>query len=202
MRNRGPQKQTPQMWCMGAEDPLTFPAGPLTRTLLLFVRTDEGYGATLGLDGGTGAGARRVCCDRQPAAEPASAEQLDRSAGVGDPRLVEGLRSYLGAVFESIQLRQVDDCVDLLEGIAEASYLRQPLGEGQLAALEAEAEALATRQLALLATAGRLPTTGAGAAAYSLGPGPRPLRRVELMQLHGVYLPLECFLFERVRGIL
>jgi hypothetical protein len=187
---------------MGAEDPLAFPAGPLTRTLLLFLRTDEGYGATLRLDGRTGAGARRMCCDGQPAAQPASAEQLDSSAGVGDPRLVEGLRSYLGTVFESIQLRQVDDCVDLLEGIAEASNLRQPLGEGQLAALEAEAEALATRQLALLATAGGLATTGAGAAAYFLGPGPRPLGRVEVMQFHGVYLPLECFLAERVRGIL
>jgi hypothetical protein len=29
MRNRGPQKQTPLMWCMGAEDPLAFLAGPL-----------------------------------------------------------------------------------------------------------------------------------------------------------------------------
>src|SRR2546430_2551127 len=129
MRNRGPQKQTPQMWCMGAEDPLACPAGPLPCNLLLVLLPDEGDGATSGLDGGASGRAGRVGLNRQAAPQLAACEKLDRHAIGGDARPVESLGADLGAVFEPVELGEVDHGVDPFEGVVEAAYLGQPLAQ-------------------------------------------------------------------------
>ena len=71
-------------------------------------------------------------------------------------------------ILEATQLGDVDDLVDLLERVLEAGQLRDALGERHLTALEAQAEALASRVLAFLAATRRLAATRAGAASDAL----------------------------------
>src|SRR5205823_1403348 len=146
--------------------------------------------------------ARRVRRDGQLPAQPAGPEQLDRQVRAGQARLVDLGRLHGGAVLEAVQLGQVDDGVDLLEPVLEAAQLGQPLRQRHLTALEAEPEGLAASVLALLAAARRLASAGTGSAPDPSRLLPRPFGCTKLVQVHSDYLPLECFLADRVRGIL
>src|SRR5262245_46302654 len=138
--------------------------------------------------------------DRQLAPQCAGSQQLHVHTGACEPSLVEVLRLDGHAVLEAVQLTQVDHGVDLLERVLESAQLGQPLGEWHLAALEPEPEALAARQLALLTTPRGLAAARPCSTTDPSLPGAGALGRPQLVQLH--YLPLECFLAERTRGIL
>src|SRR5207302_5112164 len=122
--------------------------------------------------------------DRQLAAQLSGPQELDRHALTGEAGLVEVVRLDGGPVFEAVQLAQVDGGIDLLEPVLEAAQLGQALGQGHLAALEAEPEGLAAGALALLTPARGLASARAGAAPDPPRLLPRSLGCAQLVQLH------------------
>src|SRR5262249_28390942 len=161
---------------------------------------EKGELASVGLDGRSRALTGGMRGDRQLAPQCAGPQQLHVHTGACKPSLVEVLGLDGHAVLEAVQLVEVDHGVDLLERVFESAQLGQPLGEWHLAALEPEPEALAARQLALLTTPRGLAAPRPCSTTDPPLPGAGALGRPQLVQLH--YLPLECFLAERTRGIL
>src|SRR5207302_5830084 len=121
------------------------------------------HAASSSFDRGSSAVAERMRVDAQLTAEVAGAENLDLLSGRRQAGLVKLLRIQRCAFFEAVQLREVDNGVDLLERVLEAAQLWQPLRQRHLAALEPDPEAFAAGQLAFLAPPGGFAVAGTSA---------------------------------------
>src|SRR6516225_2482714 len=155
----------------------------------------RGRGTTVGvrqrhpLDATARGGDRRFsrlgkCMGRHPhrPGEGALPEHLDQRLRADQTGLHQGLDRD-GVLPEGLEGRQVDRRVADPERVGEALELRDPLHQGQLAALEAGRHGVAGL-LSLRAAAGRLVALAAGAAAHpALGLG-GTLGRRQVVELH------------------
>src|SRR6478735_4755295 len=112
------------------------------------------------------------------------AQHLHEGTLVGEPLAVQHL-GIDGVQAGGLEHVEVQGLVLDPEGVVEATELRDPHGEGQLTALEADGDG-ATGGLALGATAGRLATLAADAPADALAALVRARSGLEIVDLHGV----------------
>src|SRR5436305_8878306 len=143
---------------------------------------DDPHGTACCGDGRLGRGREGVRLDAQGPVDLATAQNLHQASLVDQPGRTERLGVDLVAL-GGVQRIEVDDVVLHPEGVLEPLELGDPLGQRQLATLEARLHRV-PRPLALHAPAGGLAALAGDAPADApAGPG-GTRRRLEVVQLH------------------